>query len=176
MRMVKSTMKKLLGLILVLALCCAPALAEVGLTDFSTVDMNGKPVTEAVFADYDLTVVRIWGTWCGYCVYDMPELIQLKTMLPENVNLITICDDAADEPELAAAILNTVGATFQTLVPSPEIYDQLLNSVYIFPTTYFLDSNGVSVGEPINGVISMEGDGAELYAGVVQEVLNMLEE
>ena len=169
-------MKKLLGLMLVLALCCAPALAEAGLTDFSTVDMDGNAVTEAVFADYDLTMVNIWATWCGYCIYEMPELERLMDMLPENVNLISICDDAADEPELAASILNASGCSFQTLAASEEMYDQLLGGVYAFPTTYFLDSEGMPVGEPIIGVISLDGDAAELYAGVVQEVLDMLED
>ena len=169
-------MKKLLGLLLALALCCAPALAEAGLTDFSTVDLDGNVVTETIFESYDLTMVNIWATWCGYCVYEMPELARLQNMLPENVNLISICDDAADEPELAASILNASGATFQTLATSPEMYDQLLGSVYAFPTTYFLDSSGMAVGEPITGVPSLDGDAAEIYAGVIQEVLNMLED
>ena len=169
-------MKKLLGLLLALALCCVPALAEAGLTDFSTVDLDGNTVTEAIFADYDLTMVNIWATWCGYCVYEMPELAQLEGMLPENVNLISICDDAADEAELAVSILNASGAHFQTLAAYAEMYDQLLGGVYAFPTTYFLDSKGMPVGEPIIGVISLDGDAAELYAGVIQEVLNMLED
>lgn len=169
-------MKKLLGLLLALALCCAPALAEAGLTDFRTVDLDGNVVTETIFESYDLTMVNIWATWCGYCVYEMPELARLQNMLPENVNLISICDDAADEPELAASILNASGCSFQTLAASEEMYDQLLGGVYAFPTTYFLDSEGMPVGEPIIGVISLDGDAAELYAGVVQEVLDMLED
>ena len=173
-------MKRAMILLLALAmLIAAPAALaeESGLTSFSTYDMEAQPVDESIFSGYDLTMVNIWATWCGYCVQEMPELAKLKDMLPENVNLITICDDATTETELAYNILQQTGATnFQTLMGTQEIYDQFLYQVYAFPTTYFLDSNGVSVGEPINGVISMEGDGAELYAGVVQEVLNMLEE
>ena len=139
-------------------------------------DLDGNVVTETIFESYDLTMVNIWATWCGYCVYEMPELARLQNMLPENVNLISICDDAADEPELAASILNASGCSFQTLAASEEMYDQLLGGVYAFPTTYFLDSEGMPVGEPIIGVISLDGDAAELYAGVVQEVLDMLED
>ena len=94
-------MKKLIALILSLMLLVLPALAEEeqGYT-FTTVDMEGNEVTEAIFADYDLTMVNIWATWCGYCIEEMPSFPKLKEMLPDNVNLITICEDAELEPEL----------------------------------------------------------------------------
>ena len=172
-------MKKtlILMLALILALGAPTALAEwSGLTSFSTYDMQLQPVTEEIFAPYDLTMVNIWATWCGYCVREMPELAKLKDMLPENVNLITICDDASVETELAYNILQQTGATnFQTLMGTQEIYDQFLYQVYAFPTTYFLDSEGNPVGEPIVGVPSLE-DTANTYYGVIQEVLAMLED
>ena len=172
-------MKKtlILMLALVLALGAPTALAEwSGLTSFSTYDMEAQPVDESIFSGYDLTMVNIWATWCGYCVQEMPELAKLKDMLPENVNLITICDDATIETELAYTILQESGATnFQTLMGTQEIYDQFLYQVYAFPTTYFLDSEGNPVGEPIVGVPSLE-DTANTYYGVIQEVLAMLED
>ena len=165
----------ILMLALLLAAAAPAACAEAsGLTDFSTYDMQAQPVDESIFSGYDLTMVNIWATWCGYCVQEMPELAKLKDMLPENVNLISICDDAADEPELAASILNASGCSFQTLAASEEMYDQLLGGVYAFPTTYFLDSAGMPVGEPIVGVPDLE-DPAGTYYGVIQEVLAMLE-
>ena len=171
-------MKKtlILMLALVLALGAPAALAEwSGLTSFSTYDMEAQPVDESIFSGYDLTMVNIWATWCGYCVREMPELAKLKDMLPENVNLITICDDATIETELAYTILQGTGATnFQTLMATQEMYDQFLNQVYAFPTTYFLDSAGMPVGEPIVGVPDLE-DPADTYYGVIQEVLAMLE-
>ena len=171
-------MKKTLILLLALAmLVAAPAaLAETsGLTSFNTYDMEAQPVDESIFSGYDLTMVNIWATWCGYCVQEMPELAKLKDMLPENVNLITICDDATVETELAYTILQESGATnFQTLMGTQEIYDQFLYQVYAFPTTYFLDSEGNPVGEPIVGVPSLE-DTANTYYGVIQEALAMLE-
>ena len=172
-------MKKImiLMLALILALGAPAALAEwSGLTSFSTYDMEAQPVDESIFSGYDLTMVNIWATWCGYCVQEMPELAKLKDMLPENVNLITICDDATTETELAYTILQQTGATnFQTLMGTQEIYDQFLYQVYAFPTTYFLDSQGNPVGEPIVGVPDLE-DAAGAYYGVTMEVLAMLED
>ena len=172
-------MKRAMILLLALAmLVAAPAaLAETsGLTSFSTYDMEAQPVDESIFSGYDLTMVNIWATWCGYCVQEMPELAKLKDMLPENVNLITICDDATTETELAYNILQQTGATnFQTLMGTQEIYDQFLYQVYAFPTTDFLDSQGNPVGEPIVGVPDLQ-DAAGAYYGVTMEVLAMLED
>ena len=170
-------MKKILILALLLALCMPAALAEgAGLTSFSTYDMQMQPVTEEIFAGYDLTMVNVWTTWCGYCVQEMPELAKLKDMLPENVNLITICDDASTEIELAYSILEKSGATnFQTLIGTQELYDQFLYQVQVLPTTFFLDSEGKPVGEPLPGVPSLE-DAAGAYYGIIQEVLAQMEE
>ena len=171
----KKTMILLLALLLALAAPVACAEAS-GLTSFNTYDMQAQPVDESIFSGYDLTVVNVWATWCGYCVQEMPELAKLKDMLPENVNLITICDDATTETELAYSILQQTGATnFQTLMGTQEIYDQFLYQVYAFPTTYFLDSPGNPVGEPIVGVPDLQ-DAAGAYYGVTMEVLAMLED
>lgn len=168
-------MKKIFSLIMALTMLCSFALAEVGLTDFNTYDMNMNPVDESIFADYDLTMVNIWATWCGYCIQEMPELVKLYEMLPDNVNLITICDDASTEVELTYAILDACRANFQTLIANQEMYDQFLNQVYAFPTTYFLDSNGMPVGEPITGLPSLD-DAAETYYSIINEVLKSMEE
>ena len=172
-------MKKTLILLLALAmLVAAPAaLAETsGLTSFNTYDMEAQPVDESIFSGYDLTMVNIWATWCGYCVREMPELAKLKDMLPENVNLITICDDASVETELAYSILQQTGATnFQTLIGTQEIYNQFVYQTDVVPSTFFLDSEGNPVGEPLMGVPDLE-DAAGAYYGVIQEVLAMLEE
>lgn len=90
-------MKRFICIVLVFLLIPACALAADGaLNDFSTYDMNGNVVTQEIFSDYDLIMVNVWTTWCKYCIYEMPELARLKDMLPDNVNLITICDDATD--------------------------------------------------------------------------------
>ena len=171
-------MKKILMLALVLAMLLSSALAE-GLTSFSAQDIsqgfdNPVTVTQEVFAPYDITMVNIWATWCGYCVDEMPALAQLKDALPENVNMISICDDAADEPELVTQILETTGATnFATLVPTEEMYTQLLGMVYSFPTTYFMDSEGNAVGY-ISGVPSLE-DPVGAYMEIIDKALALLE-
>ena len=41
---------------------------------FSAKDIDGKNVSEAVFADSKITMVNVWGTFCGPCIREMPDL------------------------------------------------------------------------------------------------------
>lgn len=175
-------MKKLFAILLALMMLSSFALADIGLTDFKTYDITSaddpaqmRMVSQDIFSGYDLTMVNIWATWCGYCVQEMPELAKLKDMLPENVNLISLCDDASTETELAQEILKLTGATnFPTLMVTDEMIPQLLMHVYAFPTTCFLDSEGKLVGQPITGVPSLE-NAADAYLSIVNEVLAGME-
>ena len=167
-------MKKLLCSLLLLAMIGSFALAEAGLNDFTTIDMEGNTVTQEIFADYDLTVLNVWATWCGYCIEEMPELAKLKTMLPENVNFITLCEDAHLDMDLANKILTASGANFQTLVLTQEIYDQFFYQIQAFPTTFFLDSEGMPVVDPIVGVPSIDAP-ADTYYALTMGVLSTLE-
>ena len=168
-------MKKLFCLILILSLTQILAFAEEGLPSFTTTDMEGNTVTQDIFADYDLTVVNIWTTWCIYCINEMPALAQFKTMLPENINFITLCEDASTEKELAEQILQASGANFQTLIANQDMIDQYLYNVYSIPTTLFLDSSGMPVRSPVVGVPSLE-DPADAYYGLAMGALRMMQE
>jgi thiol-disulfide isomerase/thioredoxin len=155
-------MKKILAALMALLLMCSFAFAD-GL-QFVTTDMEGNVVTQEIFAGHDLTMVNVWATWCGYCIEEMPEFAALKNRLAEhNGNLITICDDAAVEPELTALILEATGANFTTLLATVDMYHGILSSVYAFPTTFFVDSEGNMVGEPVVGVPSLEEAGEAYY-------------
>ena len=41
---------------------------------FETTDTKGNKVTEKIFADKEITMVNVWGTFCGPCINEMPEL------------------------------------------------------------------------------------------------------
>lgn len=109
-----------------------------------------------MFEDYDLTMVNVWTTWCGYCIDKLPSFSNLKDSLPENCNLITICVDAASEPELTAVILDLLSANFTTLVANESMYSDILSDVYTFPTAFFVDGSGSIVSEAVVGVSSLD--------------------
>ena len=169
-------MKKLLALVMALLLSVLPAMAQEEGFKFTTVDMQGNEVTEAIFADYDVTMVNVWATWCGYCIEEMPMFPLLKDKLPKNANLITICDDAAFETDTVNQILESVGANFTTLQANEELYAGLMGYVYAFPTTLFVDSEGKLIGQPIVGVPSMDLEEAmNAYYQAIMLRLNIIE-
>jgi thiol-disulfide isomerase/thioredoxin len=142
------------------------------LESFTAEDMDGNEVTESIFADYDITMVNIWTTWCSYCIEEMPYLQELYTQLPENANLITVCGDALTEPDLAREILTDSGAEFTTIAANDEVESVFLNYVTGFPTTVFLDSKGKPVGETITG--APRGDVAAAYLEEIEARLALV--
>lgn len=123
---------------------------------FSTVDLNGNPVTDEIFAGKDLTVVNVWGTFCGPCINEMDELAAWSQSMPENVQLIGLVSDlysATDTEtlETALAICEATGASVYPSLVSCQDFYPLLSTVVGVPTTFFVDGNGQLVGEPIVG-------------------------
>jgi hypothetical protein len=97
-------------------------------------------------------------------------------MLPKNVNLISICEDAGqDEETLAAAkeIARTNNVSFQVLIPDEDLTESIVSTVITFPTTIFVDSNGNEVGQRIIGVPNTESI-ADYYLLQVHTRLEMM--
>ena len=141
----------------------------VNMPEFSTTDMDGNKVTNDTFADYDLTVVNFWATYCNPCIDELPELTEWKKELPDNVNLIGLLVDVdekgSDQYKLAEKIIKETGADYQHLIATEEFDDMISNLVGV-PTTFFVDSTGKIIGEPFAGA------DVDAYKQTVEEYLN----
>ena len=141
----------------------------VNMPEFSTTDMDGNKVTNDIFADYDLTVVNFWATYCNPCIDELPELAEWKKELPDNVNLIGLLVDVdekgSDQYKLAEKIIKEAGADYQHLIATEEFDDMISNLVGV-PTTFFVDSTGKIIGEPFAGA------DVDAYKQTVEDYLN----
>ncbi len=141
----------------------------VNMPEFSTTDMDGNKVTNDIFADYDLTVVNFWATYCNPCINELPELAEWKKELPDNVNLIGLLVDVdekgSDQYKLAEKIIKETGADYQHLIATEEFDDMISNLVGV-PTTFFVDSTGKIIGEPFAGA------DVNAYKQTVEDYLN----
>lgn len=144
---------------------------KVDLSEFTTKDLDGNEVTADIFKNYDVTMINVWATWCKYCVQEMPEIEALYEELPDNVNIITLCSDAADEKETALEELNQAGATFTTIESNDELEEKVLNYVVGYPTTFFVDKNGKVIGQLQIGTPTDGGDNKEAYRALIDDAL-----
>jgi len=122
---------------------------------FTTTDLNGETVTEAVFAESDITMVKFWTTWCPACVVEKPTLAALYNELGGGMIGILLDADGRGAIENAREILETSGVNYPQLRPSQEM-QSLLRTVRSIPTAIFVDSRGYIVGETIVGSRSHE--------------------
>ena len=121
---------------------------------FTVEDIEGNEVTHEVFADADLTVINIWGTFCGPCIQEMPDLGALSQEYAEkNVQFIGLVGDAFDSQgnidaaivEEAKAIVAQTGADYLHLLPMNELLYNVMSQISAYPTTVFVDSEGKQV-------------------------------
>ena len=124
--------------------------------EFTTNDINGNEVTQSIFANKDLTVVNIWGTFCGPCINEMPELGAWEKELPDNVQIVGLIVDISstdDETQIAVAkqITEKADVGFVNLIGGNGDFDELIGSIVGVPTTIFVDKSGNIVGEIIVG-------------------------
>ncbi len=122
---------------------------------FETIDLDQNPVkSESLFSQNKVTMINIWSTTCGPCIEEMPELEKLnKEFQAKGGAIVGLVDDVwvsntkyLDE---AKSIVKDTGVTYTNLC-AWEGYDDMLEAVGT-PTTYFVDSQGKLIGDPILG-------------------------
>ncbi|NLF79661.1 MAG: TlpA family protein disulfide reductase [Clostridia bacterium] len=137
---------------------------------FEAMTLGGDTMSDAVFADYRLTMVNIWATFCSPCIEEMPELQELYGQLPEGVNMITICVDGESETELAQEIYDSIDGTFAVVLADTDLLKGFLTRISGVPTTVFVDSQGRVIGDFQLGAPGVSGKGT--LAGKYLELIN----
>ncbi len=142
-----------------------PAATRPPFGTFTAPGIEGKDYTEALFQNADLTMVNIWGTFCGPCIEEMPYLGEIAAEYKERgFQIVGIVVDAAsrsgdyDKDVVSAAfdIIEQTGADYIHLLPSEDLINIKLNQVQYIPETVFVDKNGGIVGKSIIGGKSKE--------------------
>lgn len=133
--------------------------------EFSTQDVEGETYTQEMFADYGLTLVNAFTTWCSPCVNEIPDLEKLHNEMKEKgVNVVGVVLDAADGSggtdaevvEKARLLAEKTGATYPFLIPDEGNLNGRLSGIMAVPETFFVDKEGNIVGETYSGSRSLE--------------------
>lgn len=122
---------------------------------FETTDLDGNPVrSEELFAQHKVTMLNIWATWCGPCKGELRELGEINRRVQEkNGAIIGILSDANDTETIALGqeLLAENGADYLNLTLPAALEE--LGIIGGYPTSIFVDSNGVILAPPINGAV-----------------------
>ncbi len=120
---------------------------------FSGKDMEGNSVNTAdVFAKNKVTLVNMWASWCGPCVGEIPELQKMKSELEaKGCGIMGIMLDGEDPEGLEDGldILKDANVTYLNVIGSDSMWEDF--GMDAIPTTFFVDSNGKALGDPIVG-------------------------
>lgn len=120
---------------------------------FNSQTLEGEEVTEEIFANADLTMVNIWGTFCGPCIAEMPDLGEISREYADKGFQIVgmLCDVMEPEDETALEIVEETKADYTHLIASEDLTMNALQYVTSVPTTVFVDKEGYVVGEVYAG-------------------------
>ena len=133
--------------------------------EFTAKTISGEDISSDLFKDSKLTVVNVWGSWCGPCVQEIPELQKLyESMKDKDVNVIGLAQDAGTAVK---EIIDKNKVTYQNIVPEGATEDFVMN-LMAFPTTFFVDSDRNIVG------VIQGGRNLEAFTAAVEGVLEKL--
>lgn len=151
-----------------------------GLQAFHTKDIFGNDVNQDIFLNHKLTLVNVWGTFCGPCLDEMPYLGELqKEYEPKGINIVGIVIDAQDESmevlddqvELAKEIVKSTKADYTHMLISSEMIDPVLSKFDAIPASFFVDSEGNIVSKFYIGSRSKDE-----WSDLIEENLNALQQ
>ena len=164
-----------------LALCCLSGLSEGLLApvdpgegivgqrlSFETTDVDGNPVSsDALFRDNRITLVNLWGTWCASCVDETDALVSLHARLREKgCGIVGIEHEEAPVDTMVEeihAFMEQQGMNYPSVLEPAD--NAILNGVSAYPATFFVDSAGTILTDPILGAKP------ELYEPTIERLL-----
>ena len=120
---------------------------------FDTKDVHGADFSSAdVFGGNKITMVNFWASWCPPCVAELPDLQELNEKLGERgCGVVGVLLDGTSPDGIADGIeiLDLSEVKYINLIPWDGLAD-----IYPFsyvPTSFFVDSEGKVLCEPIVG-------------------------
>ncbi len=127
--------------------------SEPVLLDFSTEDIDGKPIKFSDFSDRKVIMVNFWETWCPPCMSELPELERLyEKYREEGFVILGVCSNS--EPDTIRSTMLQMGMTYPVFMSVDSL--SRYQTQYV-PTTVFVNGLGELLhDEPYIGAMSGE--------------------
>lgn len=97
--------------------------------DLNVIDDSGiKALLKNDTENYRL--INVWATWCGPCVTEMPEFVDINRMYRRrNFEFITISADKPDQKDKAQALLKEMQASAKNFIYNSEDKYKLIEAI-----------------------------------------------
>lgn len=123
-------------------------------------DILGKPVTKADWAG-KVVLINFWATWCPPCRMEIPELLQLKKVYGDRLEIIGFSEDE-DPPAKVLKFAEGVGINYPIVMATPKLIESY-GGVPALPTSFLIDTQG-RVVQKHSGLYPIEAYHEEIRA------------
>jgi thiol-disulfide isomerase/thioredoxin len=122
---------------------------------FDSVDLDGNKISSEIYSQNKITMINVWGTFCGPCIREMPDLAKLsEENKSKRVQIIGIPIDIIDDwgkldkslKADALMIIDKTGVQYKNVVPTIDMFRGFLRGIQAVPTTFFIDKDGRQIG------------------------------
>ena len=149
--------------------------ANSGLTGCVVYDGEQKEVSLAkIVSQNKVTMLNFWGTFCGPCIQEMPDLADIeRDYKDKGFEIVGITVDAVDYNtgkldahviQDAEDIMKDTGVEYPVVYAGNDILEYA--EISVVPTTFFVDAKGNIIAGPIPGSNSRSG-----WEKVINELL-----
>lgn len=124
-------------------------------SSFSAEDYDGNIVDKTVFADYKVTMINVWGTYCEPCKKELPGLAELNREYKNSgFQIIGIPVDANRQTAAdAKQLIEEAQADYRHLKISTSLKG-FISDIKSVPYTIFVNGNGEQLGKGYSGAKS----------------------
>jgi len=142
-------------LVIAAVLALQPRAGAAGTTnkpiDFTLLAMTGKKVTLSSYRG-KIVVLDIWATWCGYCVKEIPGIVQLQQEAIAKKQPVQLIGISVDQEQDAVNQYAKQAHFNYPVVFAQEKVMKLFGDLPGIPVKFIVDKNGVIV-ERLDGAM-----------------------
>jgi len=123
-------------------------------------DIEGKKFTSGYFKKNDVTLVTVWGTYCGYCIEEMPDIERIYEHYRDKkagvIGVVIDLNDSsgsedASQVEEAVKITEEQGVEYQNINVPESAYDMFAD-IGSVPAAFLVDRNGKVISDIYMGM------------------------
>ena len=102
-------------------------------------DISGRPVNKSTWGG-KVVLVNFWATWCPPCRMEIPELLRLKAIYGEQLEIVGISEDE-DGPAGVLKFAQQMGIHYPIVMATPGLISSF-GGVPALPTSFLIDTQG----------------------------------